>query len=78
MGFFGGGGTPALAPRASEAEIERKAEELREKERLEAEKVKEQEKLDLMKRKGRGKTILTGAQGILEEAPVKRKTLLGE
>ena len=76
MGFMSSS-APAPPPRPNEAEIARRAQELREKERAEAEKVREKERLELMKRKGRAKSVLTGPSGLLEEAPVKRKTLLG-
>lgn len=54
---------PIPAPMPSDAEVE------------EAER---KERLLQRQRKGRAATILTGQQGISGEAPVSRKTLLGE
>jgi hypothetical protein len=42
------------------------------------EEAKRKERLLQRQRKGRAATILTGQQGISGEAPVSRKTLLGE
>lgn len=70
--------TKTMSSQPSEAEIARKAEELRQQELAAAEEVKAKEKAELLKRRGRRQTILTGSQGITEQAPVAKKTLLGE
>jgi hypothetical protein len=44
----------------------------------EVEEAERKERLLQRQRKGRAATILTGQQGISGEAPVSRKTLLGE
>jgi hypothetical protein len=69
-GLFGGKGynlppvpPPVPPPTPSDAEVEE---------------AKRKERLVQRKRKGRAATILTGQQGISGEAPVSRKTLLGE
>ena len=86
MGFMGPlnpfpGGTTVremVPSQPNEAEIARKAEELRQQELAAAEEAKKKEKAELLKRKGRRQTILTGSQGVTETAPVSKKTLLGE
>lgn len=70
--------TKMMSSQPNEAEIARKAEELREQERLTTEEAKAKEKAELLKRRGRRQTILTGSQGVTEAAPVAKKTLLGE
>ena len=70
-GLFGGGksynppavAAPLPAPTVSDPEVEE---------------AKRKERLLQRQRKGRAATILTGQQGISGEAPVSRKTLLGE
>ena len=69
MGFFGGGSSPPPIqpapplPQQSDAEV--KAAKARERERI-------------RKMRGRKSTILTGGQGVQDEAEIGKKSLLGE
>jgi len=69
MGFFGGGGSPPPVVYTPPPPT-RNDEEIR------AAKAKEAERL--RKQRGRKSTWLTGGEGVEEDAPVQRKTLLGE
>ena len=70
-GLFGGGGAPALAPAPAppmatgptSGEIAAKSAAARAR---------------LSKQRGRASTILTGGEGVTEQANVAKKTLLGE
>lgn len=67
------GGSPSLPPVAPAIPMTPTAQE------LEAEKeAKRKEEELLRKREGRASTILTGASGLLRQAPLGKKTLLGE
>jgi len=70
MSFFGGGSSPppiiqAPPPLPKESDAEVKAAKARERERI-------------RKMRGRRSTILTGGQGVQEEAKTGKKSLLGE
>lgn len=65
---FGGGSpppVPAPPPLPERSDLEARERERREKERL-------------ARMKGRKSTILTGPEGVKGEAPVEKKSLLGE
>lgn len=44
----------------------------------EVEEARRQERLRMLAQKGRQSTILTGGAGLLDNAPTRKKTLLGE
>jgi hypothetical protein len=67
MGFGGGGSTPPIQPVVPLPTPE--APEVKEREEIEKKRIRQM--------KGRQSTILTGAGGVTEEAPIQRKTLLG-
>lgn len=69
MGFLGGGSSPPkVEPFVPPPVIEDPA----------IEEAKRRERERLKRKRGRGASILTGPQGVLEPATTGRKTLLGE
>lgn len=61
--LFGGGSTPAPAPQRDDSAVKAEAEK--------------QRKIAAQK-KGRKSTILTGGTGVTEDAPIRKKKLLGQ
>jgi hypothetical protein len=68
-GLFGGSSEPDYYPTPAAPPLANDDARLKEAAKLQAE--------ALRKRKGRLSTILTGPEGVLEQAPVEKKTLLG-
>ena len=69
--WFGGGGYSAPAPRTAPTEDSPEV-------KAAAEEAARQEMAAAGKRKGRLSTILTGSQGLTDQAPTKRPTLFGQ
>lgn len=65
--LFGGGQTPSISMPPSPPIVSDANQDA----------IKEQEKKKIRRGAAQSKTLLTGPQGLLEPAPVQRKTLLG-
>jgi len=67
MGFFGSSSTPAVTAWKPSSEYDKEAVAAREREKRAA-----------RRQRGRSSTILTSGLGLSDQAPVQKKTLLGE